>query len=90
MCDQRDSAMYRALLSKAISGPSFNFIPCMEIKISGRCAHPSSKPFINTELNVLTLSAYLKIREINNIKCQNLVILSFKIKMKHKFSLSIK
>ena len=34
--------------------------------------------------------AYFKFRKINNIKRQNLVIFSFKIRMKHKFSLSIK
>ena len=31
--------------------------------------------------------AYFKVREMNNIQCQNLVIFSFKIRMKHKFSL---
>ena len=33
--------------------------------------------------------AYIKVREKNNIECQNFVIFSFKIKMEHKFSLSI-
>ena len=33
--------------------------------------------------------AYFKIRESNNIKCQNIVILSFKIRMKYILSLSI-
>ena len=33
-------------------------------------------------------SAYFQVREINNIKCQNLVIFSFKIRIKLKFSLS--
>ena len=33
--------------------------------------------------------AYFKVREMSNIKCQNLVIFSFKIRMTHKFSLSI-
>ena len=29
--------------------------------------------------------AYFKVREMNNIKCQNLVIFSFKMYMRHKF-----
>ena len=32
---------------------------------------------------------YFIVREMDNIKCRNLVIFSFKIKMKHKCSLSI-
>ena len=31
--------------------------------------------------------AYFKVKDMNNIKCQNRVIFSFKIKIKHKFSL---
>ena len=33
--------------------------------------------------------AYFKIRESSNIKCQNLVILSFKVRIKYILSLSI-
>ena len=32
---------------------------------------------------------YFKGRERNNIKCQNLAIFSFKMRMRHKFSLSV-
>ena len=32
---------------------------------------------------------FREVREKTNIKCQNLVIFSFKVRMKHKFSLSI-
>ena len=49
---QSDGVMYRLLLSKFITGPSFNFIPYVEVKIPGRCAHPSSKPFMYKEVNV--------------------------------------
>ena len=31
---------------------------------------------------------FSKLREMNNIKCQNFVIYSFKVRMKHKSSLS--
>ena len=34
-------------------------------------------------------STYFEVRELNNIKCQNRVIFSFKIRMKHTFSLSM-
>ena len=33
--------------------------------------------------------AYYKFKETNNIECQNLVIFSFKVRIKHKFSLTI-
>ena len=33
--------------------------------------------------------AYFKVGKMNSIKCQKLVIFSFKIRIKHKFSLSI-
>ena len=44
--DQTDGVTYLLLLSRAITGPSFNFIPYEELKISGRCANPSSKLFM--------------------------------------------
>ena len=52
--------MYRLILSRAITGPSFNFVPCMEGKISGRSAHPSSKSFMYKELNVRKVETWLK------------------------------
>ena len=47
---------------------------------------------LNFETGVWRLlegGAYFKVREMNNIKCQNFVTFPFKIRMKHKFSLSI-
>ena len=44
---------------------------------------------LNRERRLLKGGTYFEVRELNNIKCQNLVIFSFKIRMKHKFSLSM-
>ena len=55
-----DSVMYCFLLSRVMTGPSFNFIPYVEVNVSGRCAHPSSKPFIYEELNVQKVKKWLK------------------------------
>ena len=55
-----DNVLYRLLLSKAITGPSFNFIPYVEVNVSGRFAHPSPKSFMYKELNVRWVKTWLK------------------------------
>ena len=60
MRDQSDSVMYRLLLSRTTTGPIFNFVPCMEGKISGKCGHSSSKPFMYKELIVRKFKTWLK------------------------------
>ena len=44
---------------------------------------------ISSNKRLLEGGAYFEVRELKNIECQSLAILSFKIRMKHKFSLSI-
>ena len=39
--------------------------------------------------SIITAGKKFKVWEMNSIKCQNLVIFSFKRRMKHKFSLPI-
>ena len=43
----------------------------------------------NNRPRYLLNSETVLIRKMKNIKCQNLAIFAFKIRMKHKFSLSI-
>ena len=54
------------------------------------CISSNKRPkcLLNFE-RLLEAGAYFKDRKINNIKRQNFVIFSFKIEMKHKFSLSM-
>ena len=42
-----------------------------------------------TVYSLVSGGAYFKVMKMNNIKCQKPVIFSFKIRMKHKFLLSI-
>ena len=55
-----DNVLYRLLLSRAITGPSFNFIPYVEVNVSGRFAHPSPKSFMYKELNVRRVKMWRK------------------------------
>ena len=65
MRDQSENVMYRLLLSRAITDLSLNLIPYVEVKISRRCANPSSKPFIMyKELNVRRVTTWFKCAKV--------------------------
>ena len=66
----------------------FSTIPCNFCKNRYRIS--SNKcPLRLLNFKTVSCGAYFKVRKMNNIKRQNLVIFSFKIRMKHKFSISI-
>ena len=47
--EKGSGVMYRFLLSRAITGPNFNFIPCMEVMILGRCAFPLKTTYVQRD-----------------------------------------
>ena len=81
--------MYLLLLSKAITSPNFNFILYVEVHVSGRCAHPSSKPFMYKDLNVRKVKMWLKFSKVmqkrlksSMVNCDGVVV---EIYLDHKF-----
>ena len=72
-----DNVLYRLLLSRAITSPSFNFIPYVEVNVSGRFAHPSPKLFMYKELNVRRVNTWRKGSKIMKKRLKSLTKLLF-------------